>query len=106
MHRLHGSETKAPRLKGSVKRALEFGNWYGFIAVAVIYGLGQVVESFILTPRLVGERMVAFSRAAAGPPTTRMSCACSAAVLEPRIGEQRKLTPWSAARFSPARCTA
>ncbi len=37
--------------------ALEFGNWYGFIAVAVIYGLGQVVESFILTPRLVGERI-------------------------------------------------
>jgi predicted PurR-regulated permease PerM len=37
--------------------ALEFGTWYGFIAVAVIYGLGQVVESFILTPRLVGERI-------------------------------------------------
>lgn len=37
--------------------ALEFSNWYGFIAVAVIYGLGQVVESFILTPRLVGERI-------------------------------------------------
>jgi predicted PurR-regulated permease PerM len=37
--------------------ALEFGNWYGFIVVAVIYGLGQVVESFILTPRLVGERI-------------------------------------------------
>lgn len=37
--------------------ALEFGNWYGFIAVAGIYGLGQVVESFILTPRLVGERI-------------------------------------------------
>jgi predicted PurR-regulated permease PerM len=36
---------------------LEFGNWYGFIVVAVIYGLGQVIESFILTPRLVGERI-------------------------------------------------
>jgi predicted PurR-regulated permease PerM len=37
--------------------ALEFGNWYGFIAVTVIYGLGQMLESFILTPRLVGERI-------------------------------------------------
>jgi predicted PurR-regulated permease PerM len=27
------------------------------IAVAVVYGLGQVVESFFLTPRLVGERI-------------------------------------------------
>jgi predicted PurR-regulated permease PerM len=33
---------------------LQFGNWYGLIAVAVIYGIGQVIESFFLTPRLVG----------------------------------------------------
>jgi predicted PurR-regulated permease PerM len=25
--------------------------------VAVVYGLGQVIESFVLTPRLVGERI-------------------------------------------------
>jgi predicted PurR-regulated permease PerM len=37
--------------------ALQFGNLYGLGAVAVIYGVGQVVESFILTPRLVGERI-------------------------------------------------
>lgn len=36
---------------------LQFGNWYGFIAVAIIYGIGQILESFILTPRLVGERI-------------------------------------------------
>jgi predicted PurR-regulated permease PerM len=36
---------------------LQFGNWYGFGAVAVIYGVGQVLESFYLTPRLVGERI-------------------------------------------------
>lgn len=36
---------------------LQFGNWYGFAAVAVIYGIGQILESFILTPRLVGERI-------------------------------------------------
>ena len=27
------------------------------IAVAVIYGCGQVIEGFFLTPRLVGERI-------------------------------------------------
>ena len=36
---------------------LQFDGWYGLIAVAVIYGIGQVVESFYLTPRLVGERI-------------------------------------------------
>ena len=27
------------------------------LAVAVVYGLGQLLESFVLTPRLVGERI-------------------------------------------------
>lgn len=36
---------------------LQFASWYGVIAVAVVYGLGQVIESFFLTPRLVGERI-------------------------------------------------
>jgi predicted PurR-regulated permease PerM len=36
---------------------LQFGGWYGLIAVAVVYGVGQLVESFALTPRLVGERI-------------------------------------------------
>ena len=36
---------------------LEFGSWYGFIAVAIVYGVGQVVESVYLTPSLVGERI-------------------------------------------------
>jgi predicted PurR-regulated permease PerM len=30
---------------------------YPLAAVAVVYGLGQVIESFFLTPRLVGERI-------------------------------------------------
>jgi predicted PurR-regulated permease PerM len=37
--------------------ALQFGGWYGVVAVAVIYGVGQVGESLFLTPRLVGERI-------------------------------------------------
>jgi predicted PurR-regulated permease PerM len=37
--------------------ALRFGNLYGLIAVAVVYGAGQVIEGFFLTPKLVGERI-------------------------------------------------
>jgi predicted PurR-regulated permease PerM len=37
--------------------ALQFAGWYGVIAVGVVYGIGQLLESFILTPRLVGERI-------------------------------------------------
>ena len=36
---------------------LQFGSVYGFVAVAVIYGLGQLLESAYLTPRLVGENI-------------------------------------------------
>ena len=36
---------------------LQFASLYGLVAVAVVYGLGQVLESFVLTPRLVGERI-------------------------------------------------
>ncbi|RFU45892.1 AI-2E family transporter [Paraburkholderia sp. DHOC27] len=36
---------------------LQFGDLYGFGAVAIIYGIGQILESFFLTPRLVGERI-------------------------------------------------
>ena len=33
------------------------GSWLPLIAVALVYGLGQVLESFVLTPRLVGGRI-------------------------------------------------
>jgi len=36
---------------------LQFTGLYGLIAVAVVYSIGQVLESFILTPYLVGERI-------------------------------------------------
>jgi predicted PurR-regulated permease PerM len=36
---------------------LQFGSWYGFGAVVVVYGIGQVVESAVLTPRLIGHRI-------------------------------------------------
>jgi predicted PurR-regulated permease PerM len=36
---------------------LQFGSLYGLLAVAVVFGLGQVIEGFVLTPRFVGERI-------------------------------------------------
>lgn len=40
-----------------VSAAVEFGSLSGFASVAIIYGLGQVIESFFLTPKLVGKRI-------------------------------------------------
>ncbi|MES2296406.1 MAG: AI-2E family transporter [Pseudomonadota bacterium] len=40
-----------------IAAVLQFSNWHGLISVAVIYGAGQVIEGFFLTPRLVGERI-------------------------------------------------
>lgn len=36
---------------------LQFGSLYGLLAVAVVFGIGQLLESFVLTPRFVGERI-------------------------------------------------
>jgi len=36
---------------------LQFSDPHGLFAVAIIYGIGQIAESFILTPQLVGERI-------------------------------------------------
>ena len=40
-----------------ISGVLQFSGWHGVIGVAVVYGIGQLVESFFLTPRLVGERI-------------------------------------------------
>ena len=36
---------------------LQFAGWGPIIAVAAVYGIGQMLESFLLTPFLVGERI-------------------------------------------------
>jgi len=36
---------------------LQFPPYDALLMVGVVYGLGQVIESFVLTPRLVGERI-------------------------------------------------
>ena len=44
-------------LLAALAALLQFGPAYGLGAVALIYGVGQFIESFVLTPRLVGERI-------------------------------------------------
>jgi predicted PurR-regulated permease PerM len=36
---------------------LQFASWQGVILVLIVYGIGQLLESFVLTPWLVGERI-------------------------------------------------
>ncbi|WP_349255038.1 AI-2E family transporter [Roseateles caseinilyticus] len=36
---------------------LQFASLYGIVAVAVVFGIGQLLEGFVLTPRFVGERI-------------------------------------------------
>lgn len=36
---------------------LQFASFYGVVAVAIVFGVGQLLESFVLTPRFVGERI-------------------------------------------------
>ena len=40
-----------------ISGVLQFSGWHGVIGVAVVFGIGQLLESFLLTPRLVGERI-------------------------------------------------
>jgi predicted PurR-regulated permease PerM len=40
-----------------IAAVLQFPGWSGLVSVGVIYGAGQVIEGFFLTPRLVGERI-------------------------------------------------
>jgi predicted PurR-regulated permease PerM len=40
-----------------IAAVLQFDNAHGLVAVASIYGVGQIMEGFFLTPRLVGERI-------------------------------------------------
>ena len=40
-----------------ISGVLQFSGWHGVVGVAVVFGIGQLLESFLLTPRLVGERI-------------------------------------------------
>ena len=60
---------------------LQFASIKALVMVAVVYGAGQVIEGFYLTPRLVGERIGLHPagrdlRAARIRPAVRISSAC------------------------------
>ena len=40
-----------------ISGVLQFAGWHGVVGVAVVYGIGQLLESMVLTPRLVGDRI-------------------------------------------------
>lgn len=44
-------------LAGFLEFSSQAGHVSALVMVAVVYGLGQLIESFVLTPRLVGERI-------------------------------------------------
>jgi predicted PurR-regulated permease PerM len=44
-------------LLGMTAAILDFHGWPGFFAVLVVYGVGQLLESYVLVPFLVGDRI-------------------------------------------------
>jgi predicted PurR-regulated permease PerM len=42
---------------GTVAALLQFAGWPGFIAVLAVYGVGQLLEGYVLIPWLVGDRI-------------------------------------------------
>ncbi|GGK11883.1 AI-2E family transporter [Luteimonas terricola] len=42
---------------GVVAALIEYGDWQHLLGVAVVFTLGQVIESYWLTPKLVGDRI-------------------------------------------------
>jgi predicted PurR-regulated permease PerM len=44
-------------LLGITAAILEFHGWPGFLAVLAVYGIGQLLESYVLVPFLVGDRI-------------------------------------------------
>lgn len=44
-------------LLGVTAAILEFHGWPGFFAVLAVYGIGQLLESYVLVPFLVGDRI-------------------------------------------------
>ena len=42
---------------GSLAAWMEHGDWQHLLGVAIVWGLGQLLESYVLTPKLVGERI-------------------------------------------------
>jgi predicted PurR-regulated permease PerM len=42
---------------GMIAALLQWTGWPGFLAVAAVYGVGQLLENYVLVPYLVGDRI-------------------------------------------------
>ena len=42
---------------GVVAAALQWNGWPGFVAVVAVYGIGQLLENYVLIPWLIGDRI-------------------------------------------------
>ena len=42
---------------GGIAALVQYGDWQHLLGVGVVWGLGQVIESYVLTPKLVGDRI-------------------------------------------------
>ena len=42
---------------GGIAATVQFGDWQHLVGVAVVFAIGQVIESYWLTPKLVGDRI-------------------------------------------------
>jgi predicted PurR-regulated permease PerM len=44
-------------LGGSIAALVQFGDWQHLVGVLAVWGIGQLLESYVLTPKLVGDRV-------------------------------------------------
>jgi predicted PurR-regulated permease PerM len=44
-------------LMGLIAALMQYGDWKHLVLVSIVFGVGQVVESYFLTPKLVGDRI-------------------------------------------------
>jgi len=44
-------------LGGSAAALMQFGDWQHLVGVLAVWGIGQLLESYVLTPKLVGDRV-------------------------------------------------
>ncbi len=44
-------------LGGSIAALVQFGDWPHLLGVLAVWGIGQLLESYVLTPKLVGDRV-------------------------------------------------
>jgi len=44
-------------LMGLIAALMQYGDWKHLVLVSIVFGVGQIIESYVLTPKLVGDRI-------------------------------------------------